>query len=268
MAFPRLLWNNIVRQASSVTASSTDTGFSVAGAYDYLPWSLWRSGTLVTGITIDIDMGASVDWASCLGLVNANVALLGGTVEVRADTFTPPTTVRIAAYTPTYNDVELKDFTSHAACRYYRIVLAKGGDFSAKPFIGELWLGNPMVWPEYLDPGIDPFMKSTEGAIEMTAGGHYAGATVRGRVHRFNLAVSSVGMQRSFHTSDVTLFVDQHLDLFRPFIWQTDSADSDFSKPLYLVRDEKGGVERLAVGSSWNRLGFKVPVVEAWMEAA
>lgn len=220
----------------------------------------------MTGITIDVDMGASSDYANVLGLVWHNITSQGGTVEVRADNANPPTTVRIAAYTPTYGDVELKDFASHASSRYYRIVLARGGNFTAKPFIGELWLGNVVTLPEYMDPGIDPYMKSTEAAGEFTEGGQYAGATVRCKTHRFTFGVSTIGMQRSFHTGNLDLFVDNHLDLLRPFIFQLDSADSKFQQPLYLVREGGGRMDRLAIGSSWTRLGFRCPVVEAWAE--
>lgn len=266
-----ILWSNILRNSgATVTASSTETGnFAVGNLKDYLAWSLWKSGTLVTGITIDIDLGASgAVNADTLGLVNHNITSEGGTVEVKADTVTPPVAVALAAYTPTYGDVELKTFTAPGAKRYWTITLAKGGNFANKPFIGELFLGMRMTLPEYLSPDIDPFLKSTEAAGEFTEGGQYAGATVRGRTHPFTLAISDVGAARSFHTSDLTAFVDTHLDLLRPFIMQVDSDDTDFKRPVYVVREGGGRADRLAVGSSWTRLGFRCPVVEAYMEAA
>lgn len=273
MALPVILWSNILRNSgATVTASSTETGnFAVGNLSDFFSWSVWKSGTLTTGITIDIDVGSDTGSADTIGLVNHNITSEVGTIELRADTAAgpnPPTTVRQAAYTPTYGDVDLKTFTLASNLRRWRLVLAKGGNFANKPFIGELFLGMRMTLPEYLSPDIDPFLKSTEAAGEFTEGGQYAGATVRGRTHPFTLAISDVGAARSFHTSDLTAFVDTHLDLLRPFILQVDSDDTDFKRPVYVVREGGGRADRLAVGSSWTRLGFRCPVVEAYMEAA
>jgi hypothetical protein len=74
MAFPVILWPNALPSASSVIASYTEPGFSVDDAYDYLPWRVWKSGTLISSITIDIDMGSSADHAHTLGFVNHNIA--------------------------------------------------------------------------------------------------------------------------------------------------------------------------------------------------
>lgn len=270
MAFPRICYANMLNNPGPTvaTASSTEAGFALADAYDYKPWKIWKSGTVVTGITIDFDMGSSSDYASVLGLVNHNITSEGGTIEVKADNSNPPTTVRIVAYTPTSGDVELKDFASHAASRYYRITLAKGGNFTNKPYIGEIFLGNPMTFPEYMNPDVDPFNTQVENSIVHSEGGQFLGAVTRGRRHREPIDLgAAAGIARSFHTSDIKFFIRDHYDKSRPFYFQLDSADSDFSTPYYLVKPNDGTHRRQAIGGMWNRMSVSMPAVEAFMEA-
>lgn len=270
MAFPVILYKNLCT-AGAITASSTESGFAASAIADYKPWSLWKSGTLVTGITIDIDLGFDTGSADTLGIVNHNLTSQIGTLEVRADTSAgpnPPTTVRLAAYTPTYSDVELKTFTLASNLRRWRIVLARGGNFLEKPYFGEIFLGVRTTFPEYMSPEMDPFNKQTEASIQHSEGGQYLGAVTRGRLHRepLNIGVGS-GMLRSFYTSDVNTFIDTHYDLYRPFFYQLDSADTDFMKPVYLVKPADGQHRRQSIGGVWSRLGLNLPAVEAFSEA-
>jgi len=101
----------------------------------------------------------------------------------------------------------------------------------------------------------------------MSEGGHVLGAVLRGQTHRMDLATSGVGIARSFWTSDLKAFDQNHLSKMRPFIFQIDSDDADFSRPFYLVK-ASGDVGRSAVNGVWSRLGFRCPVAEAWVEAA
>lgn len=270
MAYPVILWDSILRNTgATVTATSTDTGYSIASASDYLAWKEWKSGVLTSPIDIDIDLGASgSDNADSLALINHNLTTLGATVTVYADATTIGTTTAQAAYTPTYDDVDLKTFTAPGNRRYWRIRIAHASPpFSAKPFIGEVFLGMRTTLPEFLDSATDPFFRQTEAGVEHSEGGHYLGAILRGQTHRQDLGVSSVGIARSFWTSDLKAFDQNHLSRMRPFVFQIDADDADFSRPFYLVKGE-GGVSRSAIGGVWSRLGFRTPVVEAWSEAA
>jgi hypothetical protein len=269
VAFPVILYLNILKNVgATLSASSTDTGYAIADIADYRAYKFWQSGTLVTGITIDLDLGASgAANADTIGLVNQNITSQGGTVEVKADTVTPPVTVVQAAYTPTYGDVDLQQFAAPGAKRYWRVTLAKGGNFATKPFIGELFLGMRTTLSEYLAPDTDPYLKTTEAVAQRSEGGHYLGAILRGRRHMFDLAFSDAGASRTFHQSDLDAFVDNHVDLLRPFIFQIDSADSVFSRPVFVKRRDSAAVERKAVGGVWSRLTFRIPVEEAWSEA-
>jgi hypothetical protein len=163
--------------------------------------------------------------------------------------------------------VDLKTFTEAANLRRWRIVLAKGGNFTNKPFIGELFIGSRTTLTEYLNPEIDPYLKQVGGASERTEGGHFAGAVLRGQVHRFVLGFGEAGGNRTA-MAPVMTFLDSHAYLLRPFIFQVDSDDTDFKKPVYLKKTDDGDVSRQAVGGMWNRLTLAIPVEEAWTEAA
>lgn len=269
MAFPVIMYDNLLRTASTVVASSTETGdFAASYLFDLLPWKMWKSGTLVTGITIDIDMGSDIGSADTIGIVNHNITSEVGTVEVRADLAAgpnPPTTVRQAAYTPTYGDVDLKTFTLASNLRRWRLVLAKGGNFTNKPFLGEVFLGTRTTLTEFLSPDIDPFLKQVEAVSERTEGGHFAGAVLRGKVHRFTLGFGDAGGSRTA-MAPVMTFLDSHAYLLKPFIFQVDSDDTDFKRPVYIKKTDGGDVQRNAVGGMWNRLGLGIPCEEAWTE--
>ena len=271
MAYPIILYDTLLRNAgATITASSTESGFSDDDIADYLPWKMWKSGTLVTGITIDIDLGGDTGSADTIGLVNHNITSEAGTVELRADTSAgpnPPTTVRQAAYTPTYGDVDLKTFTLASNLRRWRIVLAKGGNFTNKPYIGEIFIGTRTTLTEYMSPDIDPYLKQVETSSERTEGGHYAGAVLRGQTHRFTLGFGDAGGNRTA-MAPVMTFLDNHAYKLRPFIFQLDSDDASFSKPVYLKKTDGGDIGRRAVGGMWGRLGLSLPVEEAWTETA
>lgn len=273
MAFPVILYDSIGRTTGvTLTASSTESGYAIADAFDLKGWKVWKSGTVTTGITIDIDMGSDTGSANTIGLVNHNITSEGGTIEVRADTAAgpnPPTTVRQAAYTPTYGEVDIQTFTLASNLRRWRLVLAKGGNFTNKPYLGEIFLGTRTTLPDLLNPDTDPFLKGVEGSIARSKGGQALGATLRGQTHRFTMAFGGdAGMSRSFYTSDLNGFIDNHLLKYRPFIFQVDSADTDFKRPVYVVRGDGSPVDRRAVGGVWSRLIFSCPVEEAHSEAA
>jgi len=272
MAFPVILYDTILRNSgATVVASSTESGdFAASYLLDFLPWKMWKSGTVVTGITIDIDLGGDTGSADTIGLVNHNITSEAGTVELLADTAAgpnPPTTVRKAAYTPTYGDVDLMTFTTASNLRRWRIVLAKGGNFANKPYIGEIFIGTRTTLTEFMSPDIDPFMKQVEAASERTEAGHYVGAVLRGQTHRLTLGFGDAGGSRTA-MAPVMTFLDNHAYKLRPFIFQLDSDDTDFKKPYYLKKTDGGDIGRRAVGGVWNRLGLSIPVEEAWTETA
>lgn len=276
MAFPIIAYLSMLRLSTSiVTASSTASGYTIADIYDMRGFKIWKAGTTVKPITIDIDSGVGTEAnADYIALVNHNLQTIGAaTVKVMADTFFPPTTQRMAATaitTPSNASVAYLAFTAPGALRYWRIELTTAlGAFLLAPYIGEIFMGMKTTLPEYLSASFDPFFSQVEVAGQRSEGGHFLGATARGKTHRGTLTFGGdAGIVRSFYTSDINAFLDNHAFLRKPFFFIVDTADTDFSVPRYIRMTDDGGASRLAVGGAWSRLALGLDVEGAYMEPA
>ena len=269
-ALPLIHYLSMLRlSGSTVTASSTASGFSAAHLYDLKAYTLWKSDVLTSPITIDIDCGAgNAEDADALTLVNTNLATLGATVEILADTFTPPTTVRQAAFTPSSDHVVLKTFTAPGAFRYWRLSIAHASPpFAAAPFVGQALLGLKTSIPERLTAQFDPFTDDVAAVSVRSAGGHYLGSLLQGHAHRDSLSFGEGGIARSHFTSDLNALIE-YMKLRKPFAFVLDTSDSDFATARWLRIPDDGRITRRAVGGSWGRLQPTIPFEEAYMEPA
>jgi len=254
---------------SSITDPGTASGFDVNNLTDHRAFSLWKSDATTSPINIDIDTATSAD-ADYIALVNHNLNTNGATVTVLADTFTPPTTVRQAAFSPGEDTVTFKGFTAPGALRYWRVVLTDPSPpFAAAPFIGVLKLGLRTTLTEFLNPEVDPFFKQVVVRGERSEGGNYLGTILGGQQHRAELAFGGpAGMARSFLTSDLNAFLDDHAYKRRPFVWVLDTADSDFNVARWIKVTDGGEINRTPVGGMWSRMALRLPVEEALSESA
>lgn len=269
MAFPKILYDSLCHDADTITASSTAAGYLDDDIADWRAFKIWKSGTTVTPITIDFDMGVgNTADADSLALINHNCLANTATVAVYYGAASPPGNLALAAYTPTSDDVEYKELTAHAASRYWRITLAHAAAFPNAPYIGEALLGLRTALTEYLDPGFDPFMKQVEVSGQRSQGGHYLGAILRGQTHRATISFGAAGMARTFYTSDFNAFLDDHAYKRLPFVFVLDSADTDFGVARWIKVRDGDDITRTAVGGVWSRLELSLPVEEAWMESA
>ena len=271
MAFPVIFYKSVLKNTGALlTASSTDTGYTIEDVRNWKAFNTWRSLVLTSPITIDIDLGASGSAdADFMALVNHNGVANGATYKLYADTTTPPTNVVQAAYSPTSDDVEIKTFTAPGAKRYWRLEIAKASPpFPAKPFIGELLIGLKMTLPEYLSPDLDPFLKQVAAEGLRAQKGHHLGVVLKGQLHRGELAFGAAGMARTFLTSDLNAFYNNHAFKRLPFGFVLDSDDGDFLRPLWLKIPDDAELPRRPAGSVYSRIGIRIPVEEAWREAA
>lgn len=265
MGRPIFAWKRGIT-SGTITASSTESGFSVNDIKDFKPYSVWKAGSLTSPQTLDMDRGAPGEAADYVAFVNHNLHNLGTTVEIRADTFTPPTTVR-ATITPSNGSVTYQAFTNPGALRYWRVaIIDSAPPFASAPYIGELWLGLKTELPEFLAPDFDPFFDDVEVSGERSDGGNYLAAILRGHSHRGTIQFGAAGAVRASFTSDLSPFIDQHANRGYPWIFIVDPDDSDFSTPRYIKKQDGTRVGRHAVGGAWSRLTFRIDVEEALME--
>jgi len=271
MAFPLIGYLSVAElSTASITDPGTASGFAVGNLIDHRAFSLWKSDDTTSPINIDIDTGAT-GTADYLCLVNHNLATLGATVTLQSDSdpaYGSPSTLQ-AAFTPPEDTVTFKAFSSGGE-RYWRVIItAPAPPFSAAPYIGVLKLGVRTTLTEMLNPEVDPFMSQVEVRGERSEGGHYLGAILGGKQHRAELAFGGpAGMARSFLTSDLNAFFDDHAFKRRPFVFVLDTADSDFSVARWVKVPDGAEVSRAPVGGMWNRMVVRVPIEEALSESA
>lgn len=271
MALPVIGYKTMLRSAGgTISDPGTDTGFSIANLSDFKTFLLWKSNGTAAPITIDIDLGVSnTESANYLALLNHNLKTLGATIQILGDAFTPPTTVRQAAFTPTEDTVSYKNFNQAGPFRYWRIVINHAAPpFAAKPYVGELFLGVKTSLPEYISADFDPFFKQVAAQGARSPGGHYLGVLLRGQKHRAEISFGDAGGARTAFTSDINPFLDNHAFKRYPFIFVLDEDDADFKTPRYVKLTDDAEVPRKAVGGVYSLLGLTLPVEEAYAEPA
>lgn len=266
MAKPSLFYLSMLR-TGTLTDPGSAAGYPIANIKDMKSYTVWKSNGVTSPINIDIDNGGSTQNADYIAFVNHNLFTNGATVEVRADTFTPPTTVRLAAFSPAEDTVTLRTLTAPGALRYWRIVITDPAPpFAAAPSIGDLYLGMKTTLPEYMTPGFDPFFDGVEVAGSRSEGGHALGATTRGHTHRARLSFGAAGAARADYTATLNAFIDNHANKRQPFFFVLDTDDTDFDTPRFIRHTDGGHISRMAVGGSWQRLTLDMDVEEAYME--
>jgi hypothetical protein len=271
MAFPIIGYLSMAElAAATITDPGTATGYDIDNIADHRAFTLWVSDTTVTPINIDIDAGSAVQ-ADYLALIHHNLNANAATVAVYADDNAPFATPEnpLTAVAPAEDTVTFKGFTSPGAYRYWRIQIAHAAAFPTAPYIGVVKLGLRTTLTEMLNPEVDPFMKQVEVRGERSEGGNYLGSILGGQRHRAELAFGGpAGMARSFLTSDLNAFIDNHAIKRRPFVFVLDTADADFDVARWVKVTDGGEISRTPVGGMWSRMVVRLPVEEALSETA
>ena len=276
MAFPIIAYLSMLHGSADLSPSglsstpAPDTGFLVDDLQDHRAFKIWKSSALTDDQDIIIDVGVG-NTATCdyLSVINSNLLSQVASIQIFADSFTPPTTNRISDFTIDSDDVHVELFAAPSAFRYWKVRLKKGGAFTEAPFIGELLLGLRTTLPEFLGSDIDPFFKSVEIASSRSQGGNHLGAVIRGVKRRGEIILAGeAGISRSFYTSDLNAFLNDHAFKRLPFIFIVDSADADFDNPLWVRVTDTGEIMRTPVGGKWSRFRLVLPIEEAIMVSA
>lgn len=272
MATPIILFRNLFRITGAViTSSGTDAGdFSPAYVGDHKAYLGWQGNVLTSPQWINIDC-LTAQSADSILIVNHNMVANAGQVKVYADTVNPPTNVAQAAYTPTSDVADYKDFSSLSR-RYWRVeFIDPSAPFTSKPFAGEILLGTKMTMPEYISADFDPYMHDIAGKSTMSEGPpqHYLGTLLQGidrsGVLKFG---GGVGLDRAFITSDFKDFMQNHYRKFLPWGLVVDSADSDFAPARWVMRPGDQRTPFNPISGTYARFGSDVPFTAALVEQA
>lgn len=269
MATPVLLFRNLFRISGAViTSSGTDAGFSAGDVGDHRAYKGWQGDVLTSPQWINIDC-LTAQSADSILIVNHNMVANSGQVKVYADTVNPPTNVAQAAYTPTSDVADYKDFSSMSR-RYWRVeFIDPAAPFTSKPFAGEILLGQKLDVGEYVAGDIDPRLHDIQVKSTRSEGGHFLGATLQGIIRRGTLRFGGdVGVDRATFTSDLNTFLQTHYRKCLPWGLVLDSADSEFAAARWLKKPDDSMTPSVPVENNYSRFRFDLPFEEAWQETA
>lgn len=270
MARPLIGYDNFVNlSTTTVTDPGSASGYPIANISDRRGFTIWKSNQTAAAVNIDIDVGAGMDNADYIGLVNSNLTTLGATVRVMAGnvSFAAATQV-MAATTPAADGVAMMTFTAPGNSRYWRVILNHAAlPFASAPFIGELWLGMKTTCPEYVSPAFAPYFDDVGVDGDRSAGGHFLGSILRGHEHRGTIDLGgAAGVSRADHLATLKPFADNHLLKRYPIFFVLDTDDTDFDDARFIKMTDSSRLNRDAVGDTWNRLRFAFEAEEAFAE--
>jgi len=100
MAFPKIGWHNIldpialngIYSTYTKTITSAAAGFPLTNIWDHRLHTQWKATTAAVQ-HLDIDAGVGEERCDYLAIAGHNCVTEGSTILVKADNFTPPTTV-------------------------------------------------------------------------------------------------------------------------------------------------------------------------------
>jgi len=256
MANPLILHEDILDDVTP-TITSAASGFPITNISDWRMGTAYRwKATSSADQTLDIDLGGSTKDADTIAIGGHNLLTVSATVEVLADTFTPPTTSRLAAFAPTDDLPLLKTFTAPGVKRYWRIKFA--GSMTGTPQVGIITLGRRIDYDAGALPDLDPYHRSSVVEPFINNNGSPIGVNVRSKSKRFTMSYGGgdPGMRTtSFFTTITpafdTDFLPHAVDNALPF-WFAWNIAVDPGE-VYLCRIDGPTVSMPFVGSTTRR---------------
>lgn len=218
MGYPRWLYNNLAL-AATITASAEDSGYPDGNLNGWRRYEKWMASG-ANSYTLSLDFGADASINS-LGISGHNLYSEGVTsilTQYSDDDITYSTA--LAAFAPA-SDKTLAKFWTASSHRYWRITISNGGGANFEPYIGCLFLGTYLEFPEYCEMPFDPDrhgINSTKGAGET---GEPLGESVDYRERR--LSVSFNTLSRTWVKDTFLPIWDAHFDHPFIFVWDYES---------------------------------------------
>jgi len=229
MANPIIIYSNIL--SSGVTATSTETDYSVDNIYDLRPYMFWKATSNATQyITMDYGSATSVD---SLAISGHDFGTQGSDISVESSPNNSDWTERMAAISPSDDTTIGKIFTT-ASVRYWRVKIDSN---TAAPKAGVIILGAKLLFPKQVSIPHTLLTSSIEADDSISKSGHLLGATYRYSPLKINPTFKLI--TESFVTGSFKTFWDDHGKLLKPFVWVLNTADSDYDQG-YFVRLDRG----------------------------
>lgn len=173
----KFFWETMLGSTgSTLTATSTASGYTLTDIYNMLETNMWKSGVTTNPQYITYDAGVgNTKTADYLAIIGHNLKTIGATIVLQysatgawageeVDTFTP--------FAPAADTVILKEFSAPAGKRYWRLKIS--GTLSAPPYMTICIWGNKTEL-DYASSSFDPHAEEVKATINRSYGGYVTG---------------------------------------------------------------------------------------------
>lgn len=181
-AQPRIYYHAInnpaVSPGSTLAATTTASGFSVANVYDMREGTWWKAANTTTPMYITLDTYATdVFDADYIAVCGHNLKTVGATIGLHysTDNFASDIHDAFTPFAPSSDKAFVKEFTSPGAKRYWRLYLT--GTLSAAPQIAIAVWGKKTTL-DYATAAFDPYEEEVKAAVNLSQGGVMAGINI------------------------------------------------------------------------------------------
>lgn len=188
----KFFWETMLGSpGSSLTATSTASGFDVKNIYNMLETNMWKAANTTNAININLDLGAgNTAIADYIAIYGHNIFTAGGKLSMWCSNDNFISDIRQAGsyITPASDGVVLNEFTATAPSRYWRFVIESigGGAFSAVPYMTICIWGNKTEL-DYVSAGFDPYEEEIKANVLRGDTGYVLGVHDRYRERRMTL---------------------------------------------------------------------------------
>lgn len=158
---------------STLSASSTASGYDVKNIYNMLEGNFWKAASVVPPATITYDAGAgNTKTADYIAVIGHNLFTAGASFYIEySDNNVDWTTAW--STTPTSNKVFLGEFSGAGAHRYWRIRLFKSPDnFTEAPYMAICIWGNRTELEHATPVSFDPNQEEVKANVNVSDTGY------------------------------------------------------------------------------------------------
>lgn len=172
----RFYWSTMLGSTgSSLTATSTASGYTLTDIYNMLESNTWKSAVTTNPQYITYDAGVgNTATADYLAIIGHNLKTIGATITLQysTDNFSTDVNDAFTGFAPSADTVILKEFTAPAAKRYWRLKIS--GAMSAAPYM-TLCIWGSMTELDYGSAAYDPYEEDVKASVNLSQGGFVTG---------------------------------------------------------------------------------------------
>lgn len=194
----KFFWDTMLGSTgSSLTATSTASGYSVNSIYNMLETTLWKSAVTTNPQYITLDLGVgNTAAADYLAIIGHNLFTIGAsiTLQYSTDNFSADINDAFTGFAPASDAALVKEFTAPAAKRYWRLKIS--GTLSAAPYI-TVCIWGMKTELDYASASFDPQEQEDQLTVNKSYGGYVAG---------IHVAHTKRSMRLNFEDCDDTLY--------------------------------------------------------------